>query len=311
MAHTYASLYGLPVTGLRFFTVYGPFGRPDMALFLFTKAIFAGQADRRVQLRAPSARLHLRRRHRRGRGARDGPRRRAESEMGRRPARSGTSKAPYRIYNIGNQQPVELLRYIEVLEECLGRKAEKNLLPLQQGDVPDTWADVEDLVTDVGYRPEHAGRAGRAQLRRLVSRLLQGEALTLSPTAFERSAGNLVGMTARDLRTAHRGVARAHLAFRSCSRDARFAALFDDDPRAFRAFLARTPRVCCSTSAGSCSTRARSSYLLELAEQTEVRRWIELMFAGHPDQQHRGSSGAARRAAPTGRSRRCWPTART
>jgi UDP-glucuronate 4-epimerase len=65
----------------------------------------------------------------------------------------GTSRAPYRLYNIGNQQPVELMRYIEVLEDCLGRKAEKNLLPLQQGDVPDTWADVEDLVTDVGYRP--------------------------------------------------------------------------------------------------------------------------------------------------------------
>ena len=91
-----------------------------------------------------------------------------------------TSKAPYRLYNIGNQQPVELMRYIEVLEECLGRKAEKNLLPLQLGDVPDTWADVEDLVTDVGYRPSTPVEVRRAQLRRLVSRLLQGQALTLS-----------------------------------------------------------------------------------------------------------------------------------
>jgi len=153
MAHTYATLYGLPVTGLRFFTVYGPFGRPDMALFLFTKAILAGKpidvfnygnhrrdftyVDDIVQgvvhamdhVAKPNA---------------------AWSSDTPDPA---TSRAPYRIYNIGNQRPVELMRYIEVLEECLGRKAEKNLLPLQLGDVPDTWADVEDLVADVGYRP--------------------------------------------------------------------------------------------------------------------------------------------------------------
>ena len=153
MAHTYASLYGLPVTGLRFFTVYGPFGRPDMALFLFTKNILAGKAidvfnygnhrrdftyvDDIVQgvvhamdrVATPNA---------------------VWSSDTPDPA---TSKAPYRIYNIGNQRPVELMRYIEVLEECLGRKAEKNLLPMQLGDVPDTWADVEDLVEDVGYRP--------------------------------------------------------------------------------------------------------------------------------------------------------------
>ena len=111
------------------------------------------QADRRLQLRPPSPRFHLRRRHRAGRRARDGPRRAAEPAWNSDTPDPATSKAPYRIYNIGNQQPVELMRYIEVLEECLGRKAEKNLLPLQLGDVPDTWADVEDLVTDVGYRP--------------------------------------------------------------------------------------------------------------------------------------------------------------
>jgi UDP-glucuronate 4-epimerase len=86
-----------------------------------------------------------------------------------------TSTAPYRIYNIGNQQPVELMRYIEVLEECLGRKAEKNLLPLQQGDVPDTWADVEDLVTDVGYRPSTPVEQGVRSFV-VVSRVLQGQA---------------------------------------------------------------------------------------------------------------------------------------
>ncbi len=153
MAHTYASLYGLPVTGLRFFTVYGPFGRPDMALFLFTKAILAGK---------PIDVFNY------GNHRRDftyvgdiveGIVRATDRIAAPNPDWSsekpdpGTSRGPYRLYNIGNQQPVELMRYIEVLEECLGRKAEKNLLPLQQGDVPDTWADVEDLVADVGYRP--------------------------------------------------------------------------------------------------------------------------------------------------------------
>lgn len=153
MAHTYASLYGLPVTGLRFFTVYGPFGRPDMALFLFTKSILAGEpidvfnygnhrrdftyvADIVEGVVATLDRI-----------ATPNP-----DWTGDAPD-SATSHAPYRLYNIGNQQPVELMRYIEVLEECLGRKAEKNLLPMQAGDVPDTWADVEDLVSDIGYRP--------------------------------------------------------------------------------------------------------------------------------------------------------------
>ena len=153
MAHSYASLYGLPVTGLRFFTVYGPFGRPDMALFLFTKAILAGKAidvfnyghHKRdftyvsdVVQGVVRAMDHVAQPNSAWRGDQPDP---------------GTSTAPYRVYNIGNQQPVELMRYIEVLEDCLGRKAQKNLLPLQLGDVPDTWADVEDLVADVGYRP--------------------------------------------------------------------------------------------------------------------------------------------------------------
>ncbi len=153
MAHSYSSLYGLPTTGLRFFTVYGPWGRPDMALFLFTKNILAGlpidvfndgyhQRDFTYvddivkgvaavvdQIAAPDL-----------------------SWDSDRPNPS-TSSAPFRIYNIGNQKPVELLRYIDVLENCLGRKAQKNFLPKQQGDLPDTWADVEALARDVGYRP--------------------------------------------------------------------------------------------------------------------------------------------------------------
>ena len=143
MAHTYAALYGLPVTGLRFFTVYGPWGRPDMALFLFTRAILAGKP---IQVFNYGN-------HRRDftyvddivegcvrvldRIARPDPDWNAETPD------PGTSFAPYRLYNIGNQGPVELMHYIRVLEQCLGREAQKELLPLQPGDVPDTWADVE------------------------------------------------------------------------------------------------------------------------------------------------------------------------
>ena len=153
MAHTYATLYGLPVTGLRFFTVYGPFGRPDMALFLFTKNILAGKPidvfnygnHRRDFTYVGDIVQGVV--HAMDRVARPNAAWNSDTPD---PA---TSKAPYRIYNIGNQRPVELMRYIEVLEQCLGRKAEKNLLPMQLGDVPDTWADVEDLVADVGYRP--------------------------------------------------------------------------------------------------------------------------------------------------------------
>jgi len=153
MAHTYSHLYGLPTTGLRFFTVYGPWGRPDMALFIFTKAILEGnpipvfnhgkmrrdftyiddivEGVVRVTDTLPQPNL-------------------AWSGMNPDP---GTSKAPYRIYNIGNNQPVELLHFIEVLETCLGRTAEKQFLPMQAGDVPETYADVDDLTRDVGFRP--------------------------------------------------------------------------------------------------------------------------------------------------------------
>ena len=153
MAHTYSHLFGLPTTGLRFFTVYGPWGRPDMALFLFTKKILAGEPIDVFN---------------HGRHTRDftyiddiveGVIRSLDRVPGPDPAHDpmhptpATSSAPYRVYNIGNNAPVQLLRYIEVLEDCLGRKAEKNLLPLQPGDVPDTYADVSALTRDTGYQP--------------------------------------------------------------------------------------------------------------------------------------------------------------
>lgn len=153
MAHCYSSLYGLPTTGLRFFTVYGPWGRPDMALFLFTANILAGKPidvfnygkHKRdftyvgdIAAGVIAAVDHI------AKPAADW-----KSEA----PNPSTSRAPYRLYNIGNQRSVELLRYIEVLEQCLGRKAQMNLLPLQPGDVPDTLADVEALTRDVGYRP--------------------------------------------------------------------------------------------------------------------------------------------------------------
>lgn len=153
MAHTYSNLYGLPTTGLRFFTVYGPWGRPDMALFLFTKAILAGE---KIQVFNFG-------KHRRDFTYIDdiveGVIRTLDNVAqpnpkwtGKQPD-PGTSKAPWRVYNIGNQSPVELMSYIEVLESNLGKTAEKELLPLQPGDVPDTYADVEALVQDVGYKP--------------------------------------------------------------------------------------------------------------------------------------------------------------
>ena len=154
MAHSYSHLYGLPATGLRFFTVYGPWGRPDMALFLFTRAILAGQPidvfnDGQMQRdftyvddivegvvrvvdRAPQPNPAW------DAGAAD----------------PGTSAAPYRLYNIGNTQPVALLRFIAVLEACLGQPAEKRLRPIQPGDVPATCADVADLMRDTGFRPQ-------------------------------------------------------------------------------------------------------------------------------------------------------------
>jgi UDP-glucuronate 4-epimerase len=154
MAHTYSHLYDLPTTGLRFFTVYGPWGRPDMALFLFTRAILAGEPidvfnyghHRRdftyvddivegvIRVLDQVATPH--------------------SDWSSDAPDPATSLAPYRLYNIGSHRPVELMRYIEVLEECLGRTAIKNLLPMQLGDVPDTYADVAALTQDVGYQPD-------------------------------------------------------------------------------------------------------------------------------------------------------------
>lgn len=153
MAHTYSHLYDLPTTGLRFFTVYGPWGRPDMALFLFTKNILAGKPIDVFNYG----------KHRRDftyiddivEGVirvLDKPAQSNSAWSSDNPDPS-TSKAPYRVYNIGNNQPVDLMHYIEVLQDCLGKKAELNLLPLQPGDVPDTYADVTDLVNEVGYKP--------------------------------------------------------------------------------------------------------------------------------------------------------------
>ena len=153
MAHTYSHLYQLATTGLRFFTVYGPWGRPDMALFLFTRKILAGEPIEVFN---------------HGKHTRDftyiddiveGVIRTLDRVPTSDPAfdplnpSAGSSAAPYRVYNIGNHQPVELAHYIEVLEAKLGRKAEKILLPLQPGDVPDTYADVEELNRDTGYSP--------------------------------------------------------------------------------------------------------------------------------------------------------------
>jgi UDP-glucuronate 4-epimerase len=153
MAHAYSHLYALPTTGLRFFTVYGPWGRPDMALFLFTKAILAGepiQVFNHGKMRRDFTYID---------DIVEGVVRVLDTVPQPNPAWSGvapdpgTSKAPYRIYNIGNNQPVELMHFIEVLEACLGGKAEKQLLPMQAGDVPETYADVDDLMRDVGFRP--------------------------------------------------------------------------------------------------------------------------------------------------------------
>jgi len=153
MAHSYSHLYDLPTTGLRFFTVYGPWGRPDMALFLFTKAILEdrpidvfnnGNMERdftyiddivegvfRIIDRTPAANTEW-------------------SGMNPDPA---TSYCRWRIYNIGNNRKEKLMRYIEVLEDCLGKKAEKNFLPMQDGDVPATYADVDDLVREINFKP--------------------------------------------------------------------------------------------------------------------------------------------------------------
>jgi UDP-glucuronate 4-epimerase len=143
MAHSYSSLYGLPTTGLRFFTVYGPWGRPDMALFLFTKNILAGKPID----------VYYEGQHRRDFTYVDDVVRGVVATVDSDAPDPSSSRAPYKIYNIGNQRPVTLLRFIEVLERCLGRTAIKNLMPMQLGDVPDTAADVEALARDVDYRP--------------------------------------------------------------------------------------------------------------------------------------------------------------
>ena len=160
MAHTYSSLNNIPCTGLRFFTVYGPWGRPDMALFIFTKAIMEGrpidvfnygkmQRDFtyiddiiegvvRVMNKIPESN---------------------PSWSGDKPD-SATSYAPYKLYNIGNNNPVELMKFIEILEDCLDKKAEKNFLPMQAGDVPSTYADVDDIMKDVGFKPDTSVKVG-------------------------------------------------------------------------------------------------------------------------------------------------------
>ena len=153
MAHSYSSLYGLPTTGLRFFTVYGPWGRPDMALFLFTKNILA---DAPIDVFNGG---HHQRDFTYIDDIVEGVAAAVDHTAAPDPAWNSdapdpaTGASPYKIYNIGNQRPVALLRYIDVLERCLGRQARKNLLPMQPGDLPDTWADVEALARDVGYRP--------------------------------------------------------------------------------------------------------------------------------------------------------------
>ncbi|HSA04072.1 MAG TPA: NAD-dependent epimerase [Tenuifilaceae bacterium] len=154
MAHTYSYLYGMPTTGLRFFTVYGPWGRPDMALFIFAKAITEGkpidvfnngnmQRDFTYVDDIVEGIIRVI----------DNPANKDDKWSGQKPNPS-TSVAPYKIYNIGNSSPVKLLDFIEAIESALGKKAIKNFLPLQAGDVPATWADVDDLVENLGYKPQ-------------------------------------------------------------------------------------------------------------------------------------------------------------
>jgi len=162
MAHTYSHLYGLPATGLRFFTVYGPWGRPDMSLFMFTKKILAGEpidvfnygTHRRdftyvddIVSGVISCLDNIAS---------------ANDDWNSDAPDPATAKAPHRIYNIGNNSPVELMEFIGTLEQCLGIEAKKNMLPLQLGDVPDTYADVAALVDDVGYRADTTIQEGIA-----------------------------------------------------------------------------------------------------------------------------------------------------
>ena len=154
MAHTYSHLYNIPTTGLRFFTVYGPWGRPDMALFLFTKAILEnkpidvfnnGNMQRDFTYIDDIVEGITR--------VIDHPPTGDKNWSGKKP-NPGTSKAPYKIYNIGNNDPIKLMDFIEAIENKIGKKAQKNLMPLQAGDVPSTYANVDDLVADLGYKPQ-------------------------------------------------------------------------------------------------------------------------------------------------------------
>ena len=160
MAHTYSNLYALPTTGLRFFTVYGPWGRPDMALFSFTKAILSNEKIKVFNYG----------KHRRDFTYIDDivegiinvlnkPAESNENWDGDNPD-SGSSRAPWRVYNIGNNSPIELLDYIEAIEHSLKIKAEKEFLPLQPGDVPDTYADIEDLVKEFNFKPKTSMKQG-------------------------------------------------------------------------------------------------------------------------------------------------------
>ncbi len=175
MAHSYSNLFGLPTTGLRFFTVYGPWGRPDMALFLFTKAILAGEpidvfnygkhkrdftyVDDIVEgvIRTMD---HIATGNENWSGMNPDP---------------GTSRAPWRVYNIGNNNPVDLMDYIETLEETLGKTTQKNLKPLQPGDVPDTFADVQALIDDIGYKPSTTIKEGIGNFVAWYSKHYQNE----------------------------------------------------------------------------------------------------------------------------------------
>jgi len=163
MAHTYSHLFGLPTTGLRFFTVYGDWGRPDMALFLFTKAILEdkpidvfnyGKMKRDFTYVGDIVEGVTR--------VIDNPPKGNSQWSGKCPDPS-SSKAPYKIYNIGNSSPVELIKFIEAIEKKLGKVAKKNMLPLQPGDVPATWADVSDLVRDMNYKPDTSIEVGIAR----------------------------------------------------------------------------------------------------------------------------------------------------
>jgi len=163
MAHAYSSLYGIPTTGLRFFTVYGPYGRPDMAPFTFTKNIIEGKPIDVFNYG------HHRRDFTYIDDIVEGVVRVLDQVAEPNPdwnsdaPEPGSSMAPYRIYNIGNSQPIDLIRYIEILEKCLGRKAERRLLPMQPGDLPETYADVTDLSNAVGYHPTISVEEGVAR----------------------------------------------------------------------------------------------------------------------------------------------------